>query len=178
MSQESPTGQNLAGADGGERQDLVAGLLAAGLGAAVLLHVQTFPQLPDGQPGPALFPGIVGALFVFFGLTLAVRSVLTRRKVRDTVPTSTTSPTSTMSGRLNALAVLGFVVGYLLVVEMLGFVLTMGGLLFLLMWRLGARPLVAVAASVATTTVMVLIFQRVLLVPLPTGLLLPAGLLG
>jgi putative tricarboxylic transport membrane protein len=47
----------------------------------------------------------------------------------------------------------------------------MGVLLFLLMWRLGARPLVAVAAALTTTAVMVLIFQRVLLVPLPAGLL-------
>lgn len=165
MSRESPAGQNLAGADRGERQDLVAGLLAAGLGAAVLLHVRTFPQLPGEQPGPALFPGIVGALFVFFGLILAVRAALARRTVRDAVPTSTTS------GRLNALAVIGFVVVYLLAVETLGFVLTMGALLFLLMWRLGARPLVAVAAALTTTAVMVLIFQRVLLVPLPAGLL-------
>lgn len=165
MTHEPPAGQSLAGVDRGERQDIVAGLLAAGLGAAVLLHVQTFPQLPDGQPGPALFPGVVGALLVLFGLALAVRSVVARRKVDDAALTSTTS------GRLNALAVICFVVAYLLVVETLGFVLTMGVLLLLLMWRLGARPLVAVAASVATTAVMVLIFQQVLLVPLPAGLL-------
>lgn len=145
------------------RHDLAAGLLAAGLGAAVVLHVRTFPQLPDGQPGPALFPGIIGALLVVFGLTLAVRAVLTRGR-------SAIGPTP--PARLDlvrALAVVGLVIGYLLLAEVLGFAATMGVLLVLLMWLLGARLLIAVVAATATTGVVLLLFQQVLLVPLPTG---------
>ncbi|MHA6621571.1 tripartite tricarboxylate transporter TctB family protein [Pseudonocardia sp. DLS-67] len=148
------------------RHDLVGGLLAAALGAAVVLHVRTFPDLPDGQPGPALFPGIVGGLLVLFGLLLVVRAVLARG-------TPAADPDAGVTGRgwLRALAVLGLVVWYLLLAETLGFVLTMGVLLFLLMWLLGARLLVAVLAAAVTTGFIFLVFEELLLVPLPEGFL-------
>jgi putative tricarboxylic transport membrane protein len=149
------------------RHDLVGGLLAAALGAAVVLHVRTFPELPDGQPGPALFPGIVGSLLVIFGLVLVVRGVLARGRGGARAPDTGI----TRQGRLRALAVLGLVVGYLLLAETLGFPLTMGVLLFLLMWFLGARPLVAVLAAAATTGFILLVFGELLLVPLPSGFL-------
>jgi putative tricarboxylic transport membrane protein len=148
-----------------QRHDLVAGLLAAALGAAVLLYVRTFPELPGGLPGPALFPGIVGALLVVFGLVLSVRAVRSRRWF---TPLGT-GARATAKGRLRALGVLGFVVGYLLLAETLGFVLTMGVLLFLLMWLLGSRPLVAAGAAAVTTGFILLVFGQVLLVPLPPG---------
>ncbi|TQM38324.1 tripartite tricarboxylate transporter TctB family protein [Pseudonocardia cypriaca] len=147
------------------RHDLVSGLLAAVLGAAVVLHVRTFPELPDGQPGPALFPSIVGGLLVLFGLVLVVRAVLARGE-----PAADPDAGITGRGRLRALAVLGLVVGYVLLAETLGFLLTMGVLLFLLMWLLGARPLVAVLAAAATTGFILLVFEELLLVPLPQGL--------
>jgi putative tricarboxylic transport membrane protein len=141
-------------------------LLAAALGAAVVLHVRTFPELPDGQPGPALFPGIVGSLLVLFGLVLVVRGVLGRDRVSADPDAGVTA-----QGRLRALAVLGLVVGYLLLAETLGFTVTMGGLLFLLMWLLGVRPLVALLAAAATTGFILLVFGELLLVPLPQGFL-------
>jgi putative tricarboxylic transport membrane protein len=144
------------------RHDLVGGLLAAALGAAVVLHVRTFPELPDGQPGPALFPGIVGSLLVLFGLVLVVRAVLGRGR-----PSADPDAGVTARGRLRALAVLGLVVGYLLLAETLGFAVTMGVLLFLLMWLLGARPLIAALAAAATTGFILLVFEELLLVPLP-----------
>jgi putative tricarboxylic transport membrane protein len=146
------------------RHDLVGGLLAAAVGAAVVLHVRTFPELPDGQPGPALFPGIVGSLLVLFGLVLVVRAVLGRGETSADPDAGITA-----RGRLRALAVLGLVVGYLLLAETLGFPVTMGVLLFLLMWLLGARPLVAVLAAAATTGFIFLVFEELLLVPLPEG---------
>jgi putative tricarboxylic transport membrane protein len=75
----------------------------------------------------------------------------------------------TAQGRVRALAVLGLVVGYLLLAETLGFALTMGVLLFLLMWLLGARPVVAAVAAAATVGFVLLVFGELLLVPLPAG---------
>ncbi|GAA1290446.1 hypothetical protein GCM10009609_67980 [Pseudonocardia aurantiaca] len=149
----------------GWRTDLVGGLLSAALGAAVLLHVRTFPELPDGQPGPALFPGLVGALLVVFGLVLAVRAL--RARGRAVAPAAQVAP----QGVVRALAVLGFVAAYLLLAEAVGFILTMAVLLFLLTWLLGVRPLVAAASAVVTTGAIVLLFRELLLVPLPIGLL-------
>jgi putative tricarboxylic transport membrane protein len=156
------------------RADLISGGLAAALGVAVLLYIRGFPELPDGSPGPALFPGIIGGLFVLFGAVLVVRSLRAghRASAGASAPEEDEEeavPSSTRAGRVNALAVLGSVVAYLLLVDVLGFPITMCAILFALMWRLGSRPLVALAASVATTALIVLIFQQILLVPLPTG---------
>lgn len=63
--------------DSARRNDLIAGVLVVTFGAAVLLYVRGFPELAGGRPGPALFPGILGALMVLFGLTLTVQA--TRR---------------------------------------------------------------------------------------------------
>jgi putative tricarboxylic transport membrane protein len=144
--------------------DLVSGLLAAALGAAVVLYVRTFPELPDGQPGPALFPGIVGGLLALFGLVLVVRAVLARGR-----PAADPDTGVTARGWLRALAVLGLVLAYLLLAETLGFLVTMGILLFLLMWLLGARLLLAVLAAAVTTGFIFLVFEELLLVPLPEG---------
>jgi putative tricarboxylic transport membrane protein len=152
-------------AEVGWRTDLVGGLLSAALGAVVLLHVRTFPELPDGQPGPALFPGLVGALLVVFGLVLAVRAL--RARGQAVAPAAQVAP----QGVVRALAVLGFVAAYLLMAETVGFILTMAVLLFLLTWLLGVRPLVAAASAVVTTGAIVLLFRELLLVPLPIGLL-------
>ena len=184
-----------AGAEHGWRRDLVGALLAVALGAAVLLHVRGFPTLPAGAPGPALFPGIVGALLVVFGLVLAARSLHARARTArqyaevehsakeqdpdenstsedftgEVAPDNAPRQRASAKGRLDALAVLGLIVGYLLLVDTLGFPLTMGGLLFLLMWRLGAKPWLAFGAAAITTAAIVLMFQQVLLVPLPAG---------
>jgi len=166
----------VAGAEHGWRRDLVAGLLAAALGVGVLLYVRGFPTLPGEAPGPALFPGIVGALLVLFGLILAARSAYARSRAARQEPgeeypveEAPPTPRGSVKGRLDALAVVGLIVGYLLLVDTLGFPLTMGGLLFLLMWRLGGKPWRALGAAAITTAAIVLMFQQVLLVPLPAG---------
>ena len=157
------------------RGDLVAGCLAVVFGISVLLYVRGFPSLPGGLPGPALFPGIIAGLFVVFGSTLVVRWA---RRRRTGVPTEVEQdaceqapPPPTRRTSLNAAAVLASVVFYLAVVEVLGFTVTMTVLLLALMLLLGVRALVAVPAAVVTTLLMVLLFQYMLLVPLPTGFL-------
>jgi putative tricarboxylic transport membrane protein len=166
VSDPAPAERDTGTTGTGAGADVVAGFLSVALGVAVLGYVRTFPEMPGGQPGPALFPGIIGALFVLFGAVLAARALLTRRaagarEVRVGSPRS----------RMNAAMVLTAIVLYIPLVETLGFLVTMASLLFVLTWRLGAKPWVAAFAAAATAGVILLLFQRLLLVPLPTGLL-------
>jgi putative tricarboxylic transport membrane protein len=164
MTEPATATDQATGQDGSGLGDLVTGVVAAGFGIAVVLHVSGFPRLPDGAPGPALFPGILGALFVLFGSVLVLRGI--RR--RGTPPVEV--PRSDGGGRwFPAVAVVAAVVFYLLLSEVLGFSLTMALLLFGLSWLLGARPLVAGVSAVITTAVLYALFQQLLLVPLPTG---------
>lgn len=168
--------------------DLVSGAVSVLFGVGVVVYVQGFPQLEDGSPGPALFPGIVGGLFVLFGLILVGRWI--RHRVTGTATaaaqaaepgtaaepvggeeTRTDVAISPATAWINAAAVVGTVVFYLLVVDLLGSTLTLGICIFALAWRLGARVWVALVSAVVTATLIYLIFERLLLVPLPDGFL-------
>lgn len=163
--------------------DLAGGLLTTAFGAAVLVHVRSFPELPGGQPGPALFPGIIGALMVVFGVALGAQSLRRSRTDGagscgpgskqatgdDMAGGDAPTPLSRRRASGNALAMLGAIAVYILVADLLGFALTMLLLLAALMLQLGTRPVVAVGAAVVTTLAMSLIFRQLLLVPLPTG---------
>ncbi|MGH3329482.1 MAG: tripartite tricarboxylate transporter TctB family protein, partial [Streptomycetales bacterium] len=70
---------------------------------------------------------------------------------------------------------LGAVVAYLLLADLLGFVITMASLLTVLMVKLGTRLRVAVPAALATAAVILVLFGQVLLVPLPPGPFGPIG---
>jgi len=152
--------------------DLVAGGLAVVFGITVLVYIRGFPQLPGGLPGPALFPGIIAALFVLFGAILVVRWFAQRRAGVSPLGEDIEQPDRpTTKAWLTALAMCAAVVVYLLLVDLLGFPVTMSILLFALMKVLGTRTLVAAIAAATAAVVVMLLFQMVLLVPLPTGFL-------
>ena len=49
------------------RGDRLNGILFFLLGAAIFLASRTFPDLPEGHPGPGLFPSIIGILLALSG---------------------------------------------------------------------------------------------------------------
>ncbi len=142
-----------------------AGFVAAG--ALVVAASLTFPPGEAGQPGPALFPRIVGGLLMAFGAALAVQGW---RAGATGEPIAWTRALAS-AGFLNALAVVGAVGAYILLAERLGFLLTAAPLLFTLMTRLGVRALPAAAASALLTLAVYVLFYKLLRVPLPGGLL-------
>src|SRR5512134_302909 len=55
--------------------DAIAGLAAATLGLAVVLHARTFPPMPGQPVGPSLFPMLVGAGLIVAGIALTLAAV-------------------------------------------------------------------------------------------------------
>jgi hypothetical protein len=74
-------------------------------------------------------------------------------------------------GFVDALCVVGGVVGYIAVVERLGFLLSAALFLFLLMWRLRVGPFRALPIAAGLSVLVHLLFAKLLRVPLPPGLL-------
>lgn len=146
------------------RADVVSGGAAALLGTAAYALTLPFPELPDGHPGPALFPRLVAGLLVLFGLVLAWQGARAAPAEAGEGGVATDR-----AGAVNALLVVAAVAGFILVVERAGFVPTLGVLLFALMWRLGVRLGAAVVLAVGLAVGTYLLFARVLLVPLPRG---------
>ena len=133
--------------------------------ALVLWHVQSFPSLDNGYPGPALFPTVLAVLFIFCGIGLIFQGVRQREKLLkfDT-------GALTFSGFLNILIVLATIVCYIFFVEYVGFLIFSFLVLLILMKWLQVKTLSSLLMSIGVTLVIYLLFAKMLLVPLPWGL--------
>ena len=58
--------------------DAIFGAIFALLGAVVLVHVQSFPNIPGQQYGAAIFPGLIAAGFVVCGVLLVFSGMRSR----------------------------------------------------------------------------------------------------
>jgi putative tricarboxylic transport membrane protein len=141
------------------------GLFLIIVAAVVLWHVQSFPSLDNGYPGPALFPSVLAVLFIFCGIGLIIQGVRQREKLLkfDT-------GTLKLSGLLNILFVLGMIVCYIFLAQYAGFLIFSFLVLMILMKWLKVKTLASILMSGGVTLVIYLLFAKVLLVPLPWGL--------
>jgi putative tricarboxylic transport membrane protein len=142
-----------------------AGFVVAG--ALIIAETLKFPTLEGGQPGPALFPRILAGLMIIFGALVSIQGL----RARDTSDKVAWRELYRNPGFINALFVLGAVVSYILFVEQVGFLITATLVTFVLMLRLRVRLLLALVVSIVFTNLVYLLFAKILLVPLATGLL-------
>lgn len=149
-----------------DRGDLASGVIVVAVGAAILFYVRGFPTLPSGEPGPALFPGIIGGLMLVMGAILVVRGIAQRTRRAASVDKPVVPY---RRGWVNAGCIVGAIVFYLLVVDLLGFLTTVTLMSTLLIVRLGTKVWVAIVAGIVSTVAIWSIFNKVLLVPLPLG---------
>ncbi|MFB0520106.1 MAG: tripartite tricarboxylate transporter TctB family protein [Desulfatiglandales bacterium] len=146
--------------------DNVIGLASVLLGVSIFCLTLNFPSLEGGHPGPALLPRILAFLFVAFGIPLIIKGINARRLRIDT---QKSLPGSGLA--LNAICVIASVILYIVLVEKLGYIITNFFLLTILTKILGVRILTSLAFSFALTMGVYILFHRVLLVPLPWGLI-------
>ena len=141
------------------------GLFLIIFAAVVLWHVQSFPSLDNGYPGPALFPSVLAVLFILCGAGLIIQGVRQREKLLkfDT-------GALTLQGLLNIFFVLGTIVCYIFLAEYVGFLIFSVAVLVVLMKWLKVKTLSSIMMALSVTFVIYLLFAKVLLVPLPWGL--------
>ncbi len=140
--------------------DVLLGAAVVGLGIFVYSTAVRFPALPDGTPGPGLFPQILAVLMFLFGLLQVVQGM------RNGESSAIRYEPAALVRAALVLAAVGF---YIIVLPHLGFLLTSLILLFGLMLLLGVRPMVAIFAALVVAWISALLFGSVLRVPLPPG---------
>ena len=148
--------------------DAVFGLLLTLLGAAVLVAIRGYPNIPGQPVGPALFPGLIAAGLCVAGVLLIVRGLRHRGEQPwlawdDWVR----SPRHALA----LLVLLGSVMFYIVAAEVLGFLPTAAIILTVLFLVLRVRPLLAVVIAVVAALLVHTAFYKLLKVPLPWGLL-------
>ena len=132
-------------------------------GLVMVVHVQSYPSLGD-MPGPSLFPTVLGVLLMIAGATQIPRGIKSR------APLVTVLPEFTARGICNMAAVILGVVFYIYASDTLGFLLTSFCIMFVLMMMLKGKPLPSALVAAGAALCAYLIFNKMLLVPLPSGL--------
>jgi putative tricarboxylic transport membrane protein len=148
--------------------DAIFGAVFVLLGLVVIVHVQGFPRIPGQQVGPGLFPGLIAAAFVVCGVVLIISGI----RKRATEPWHETADWMRSGRHFIAFAsIIGGVVAYVALANMVGFLIVAPVLLWLWFTTLGVRRTAAVVVAVVATLVIWYAFYKVLRVPLPWGLL-------
>jgi putative tricarboxylic transport membrane protein len=150
-----------------DRTDLLLGLGFAIGGAVVVAASQTTPTIPGQAYGPGFFPFLIGCGLIMGGIVMATRAV-----TDPAVPELAAGPAARGRAHVATLAfiVIGLV-GCIFLLEPVGFIPLTTALTAGFMILLRVSPLVATALALAGSIVVTLIFSKILLVPLPSGLL-------
>ena len=146
--------------------DRASGLLTALFGGVILLYARTFPPMPGQPVGPSLFPMVVGAGMLVFGLTLALTSA-----ERDARWIQLDDWTRAPRRVFNFALVVFDVVFYAFALESLGFFITAIAFLSILFFAFGVARRWIVPLAAGVTLAIHYAFYTVLRVPLPWGVL-------
>ena len=115
---------------------------------------------------PMAFPRLLLIWLAVTSLGLVAARLRRGARVTDSTPTV---QRPRRAGVIRFSVFVGAMVVYLLTVETVGFVLTTGVILFLLLWLLGNRMWISVAIASSFTPLVYWLFASVLRVPLPPG---------
>lgn len=148
--------------------DVALGAFLACFAIAMMAWASTFPRPQGSAFGPALFPLVIGGLMACAGVTLTVQGL----RAGATRPLVALDPWMRQARPiLNVALVLGLPALYIVASDRIGFIPLAALLLFALTWQLGGRLLPAIVSAVLVPVAIHAFFVKLLLVPLPWGLL-------
>jgi putative tricarboxylic transport membrane protein len=147
--------------------DAILGCVFLVVALLVFWQAQAMPQLANQPFGAGTFPMIIAAMMGSGGLVL----IASGARARDGGMVTLAPWLKSRGGLLRVLSVPVFVAIYALLSDFIGFPLLVPPLLASQLWITTRQPLLSVVVALAATGAIWLIFARILLVPLPLGLL-------
>jgi len=149
--------------------DAVIGSVLLVFSILLLLHVQSFPSMPLSVYGPASFPRLLGIILGICSIVLIIRGIQDRKEV----PLLEIGPWRKLPVRWRRMAMIPLtVIGYIYLAGFLGYVIYVFISLSLLLIDFnGGRWKFSLLSSGIFTVITYLVFVKLLLVPLPAGLL-------
>jgi putative tricarboxylic transport membrane protein len=152
--------------------DAVFGVLLIVFAIAEIAYTRTFPSLHGQAYGPDLFPILIGVGFLITGAILTFQG-LAQRAVQPLVETGAWA--ADRRNVVNFALVLLALLFYIAASDWLGFILTAFIVMLVLLKSFGSGMVTALVVAVLTTLGIHTLFARVLLVPLPWGVLQPVA---
>lgn len=164
------------------KAEFLAGIVLSVSGGGVVLGAAQFPVIPGQDFGPGFFPTILGAGLFLSGAAFAISAL---RQYEDAAAESTGGTIEQEPGEEIAserpyyAALAWLLLGLVAIIklwESVGFVLLLSVFLTGFMVALKVSPWRAALLAIVATLAVYLVFIRVLMVPLPAGMLAPLGL--
>jgi putative tricarboxylic transport membrane protein len=152
--------------------DAVFGVLLIVFASAEIAYTRTFPSLHGQAYGPDLFPILIGVGFLITGAILTVQGVA-QRAGQPLVEIGAWA--ADRRNVVNFALVLLALLFYIAASDWLGFILTAFVIMFVLLKGFGSGMVAALVIAALTTLGIHTLFARVLLVPLPWGVLQPVA---
>lgn len=152
--------------------NIIPGVVLILFAIAEIAYTTTFPRLHGQSYGPDLFPILIGIGLLVCGVILIVQGLAQR----GTVPMVDIGDwAQDRQNVLNVVILIGSIIFYIVASGELGFIPTSLLLLTILLLRFGTSWRGSILLAVVTTFVIHTLFAKVLLVPLPWGILLPVA---
>jgi putative tricarboxylic transport membrane protein len=152
--------------------DAVFGVLLIVFAIAEIAYTRTFPTLHGQAYGPDLFPILIGVGFLITGVVLTVQG-LAQRAGAPLIEVGDWA--ADRRNVVNFALVLLALLFYILASDWLGFIPTSFIIMVVLLRSFGSGLITALVIAALTTLGIQALFARVLLVPLPWGLLQPVA---
>jgi putative tricarboxylic transport membrane protein len=152
--------------------DAVFGVLLIVFAIAEIAYTRTFPSLHGQAYGPDLFPILIGVGFLITGAVLTFQG-LAQRAGHTLLEVGAWA--ADRRNVVNFALVLLALLFYIAASEWLGFILTAFIIMLVLLKSFGSGWVAAAVIATLTTLCIHTLFARVLLVPLPWGLLQPVA---
>ncbi len=139
---------------------------------AEIAYANTFPRLHGQDYGPDLFPTLIGIGLFICGAILVVQGIAQRAQVPMVEIGDWAQDRRNIA---NVVILLAGMIFYILVSGWLGFIPTSLLIMMTLLLRFGSGWLASAVIAITTTFVIHTLFAKLLLVPLPWGILLPVA---
>ncbi|MGH6918494.1 MAG: tripartite tricarboxylate transporter TctB family protein [Geminicoccaceae bacterium] len=152
--------------------DAIFGVLLIVFAIAEIAYTRTFPTLHGQAYGPDLFPILIGVGFLITGAVLTVRGIMLRAAAPLVeIGAWAADRRNVVNFALVVLALLFYIAAS----DWLGFILTAFLIMVVLLKSFGSGVVTALVVAALTTLGIHTLFARVLLVPLPWGVLQPVA---
>jgi putative tricarboxylic transport membrane protein len=150
--------------------DTLSGAALLLLALAILFNISSFPNIPGQNIGPAAFPGLLAGLLALCAVLLMLKGL------RSSQPQPWLALGEWMRSGYhlrNFFVTVGCLVFYILVSDVLGFLICAVAVLAVMFWALQVRGRWIAPLAIGITLLIHTIFYKGLRVPLPWGVMLP-----
>ena len=146
--------------------DKIFGILLICFAVFVWMYSMTLPSLPGQKYGAGFFPAFTSIFIFGCGVLLFIRGLKQEKGWLVVLGEWTKSPKLVY----NICLIPGSLVFYMLVSNLLGFIVTVIVMLTFTIWWLRGHLLSAFVVSVASAVSVYAFFSKLMLVPLPAGI--------